>query len=81
MLIKTVVETPRYTGAVYRASGWLRGGTTQGRGRYDRDKLYDKPRKDVWHWHLKRELIYLMERVLPQRSNFGPDSPGPIFGV
>ena len=28
---------PRYTGAVYRASGWTRVGTTQGRGRYDRD--------------------------------------------
>ena len=47
VLIETV-ETPCYTGAVYRASGWLRVGTTQGRGRYDRDKLYDKPRKDVW---------------------------------
>ena len=48
VLIETFVETPRYTGAVYRASGWIRVGTTQGRGRYDRDKLYDKPRKDVW---------------------------------
>ena len=47
-LIETFVETPRYTGAVYRASGWLHVGTTQGRGRYDRDKLFDKPRKDVW---------------------------------
>ena len=40
VLIETFVETPRYTGAVYRASGWLRVGITQGRGRYDRDKLY-----------------------------------------
>ena len=48
VLIETFVETPRYTGAVYRASGWLHVGTTQGRGRYDRDKLFDKPRKDVW---------------------------------
>ena len=42
MLIETFVETPRYTGAVYKASGWIHVGTTQGRGRYDRDKLYDK---------------------------------------
>ena len=28
----TFVETPRYTGAVYRASGWLHAGTTQGAG-------------------------------------------------
>ena len=45
VLIETFVETPRYTGAVYRASGWLHVGTTKGRGRYDRDKLYDKPKK------------------------------------
>ena len=36
VLIETFVETPRYTGAVYRASGWIPVGTTQGRGRYDR---------------------------------------------
>ena len=35
VLIETFVETPRYTGAVYRASGWIHVGTTQGRGRYD----------------------------------------------
>ena len=33
-------------GSVYRASGWTHVGTTQGRGRNDRDKLYDKPKKD-----------------------------------
>ena len=36
VLIETFVETPRHTGAVYNASGWIRVGTTQGRGRYDR---------------------------------------------
>ena len=33
VLIKTFVQPPRYTGAVYKASGWLRVGTTQARGR------------------------------------------------
>ena len=33
VLIETFVETPRYTGAVYKASGWTLVGTTQGRGR------------------------------------------------
>ena len=28
VLIATLVETPRYTGAVYRVSGWIRGGAT-----------------------------------------------------
>ena len=48
VLIETFVETPRYTGAVYRASGWIHVGTTQGRGRYDRYNRHDKPQKDVW---------------------------------
>ena len=30
VLIETFVEAPRYTGAVYRASGWIRVGTTKG---------------------------------------------------
>ena len=32
VLIETFVETPRYTGAVYKASGWIRVGTTQAAG-------------------------------------------------
>ena len=56
VLVETFVETPRFTGALYKASGWTRVGTTQGRGRYDRDKLFAKPIKDIWlrplrkHW-------------------------------
>ena len=32
VLIETFVETPRYTGAVYRASGWTRVGPPRGAG-------------------------------------------------
>ena len=56
VLIETFVETPRYTGAVYKASGWTHVGTTQGRGRYDRQKQYDKPKKDVWLRPLRKRL-------------------------
>ena len=62
VLIETFVETPRYTGAVYRASGWIHVGTTQGRGRYDREKLYDKPRKDVWLRPLRRDWKRTLNR-------------------
>ena len=62
VLIETFVQTPRYTGAVYRASGWLHVGTTQGRGRYDRDKLYDKPRKDVWLRPLRKDWKRILSR-------------------
>ena len=43
-----MIETFEGLHRIYRASGWIHVGTTQGRGRYDRDKLYDKPRKDIW---------------------------------
>ena len=62
VLIETFVETPRYTGAVYRASGWLHVGATQGRGRYDRDKLYDKPRKDIWLRPLRKDWKRALNR-------------------
>ena len=62
MLIETFVETPRYTGAVYRASGWIRVGTTQGRGRYDRDRQSDKPKKDVWLRPLRRDWKRTLNR-------------------
>ena len=62
VLIETFVQTPRYTGAVYKASGWIRVGTTQGRGRYDRDKLYDKPRKDIWLRPLRKDWKRALNR-------------------
>ena len=58
----TFVETPRYTGAVYRASGWTRVGATQGRGRYDRQMQFDKPRKDVWLRPLRKDWIRTLNR-------------------
>ena len=48
VLIETFVETPRYTGAVYRASGWIHVGTTEGRGCYDRYTRRAQPKKDIW---------------------------------
>ena len=48
VLIETFVETPRFTGVLYKASGWAHVGTTQGRGRYDRHTRRDQPKKDIW---------------------------------
>ena len=62
VLIETFVETPRYTGAVYRASGWLHVGTTQGRGRYDRQKQFDKPKKDIWLRPLRKDWKRTLNR-------------------
>ncbi len=48
VLVETFVEVPRFNGGVYRALGWIRVGTTKGRGRYDTAEQYGKPAKDVW---------------------------------
>ena len=62
VLIETFVETPRYTGAVYRASGWTRVGTTQGRGRYDRHTKRDQPKKDIWLRPLRKDWQRTLNR-------------------
>ena len=62
VLIETFVQTPRYTGAVYKASGWTRVGTTQGRGRYDRYSKRDQPKKDIWLRPLRRDWKRTLNR-------------------
>ena len=37
-------------------------GGTQGRRRYDRDKAYDKPRKDIWLRPLRRDWKRTLNR-------------------
>ena len=62
VLIETFVETPRYTGTFYRASGWTRVGTTQGRGRYDWERQIDKPKKEIWLRPLRRDWKRTLNR-------------------
>ena len=62
VLIETLVETPRYTGAVYRASGWTRVGTTQGRGRYDTHTKRAQPKKDIWLRSLRKDWQRTLNR-------------------
>ena len=61
-LLETFVETPRYTGAVYRASGWTRVGTTRGRGRYDRHTKRAQSKKDIWLRPLRKDWQRTLNR-------------------
>ena len=61
-LIEIFVETPRYTGVVYRASGWTRVGATQGRGRYDSNTKRAQPKKDIWLRPLRRDWRRTLNR-------------------
>ena len=62
VLIETFVETPRHTGAVYNASGCIRVGTTQGRGRYDRHTKRAQPKKDIWLRTLRKDWKRTLNR-------------------
>ena len=62
VLIETFVETPRYTGAVYKASGWTHVGATQGRGRYDRHTKRSQPKKDIWLRPLRKDWKRTLNR-------------------
>ena len=62
VLIETFVETPRYTGAVYKASGWIPVGATQGRGRYDRHTKRAQPKKDIWLRPLRKDWKRTLNR-------------------
>ena len=62
VLIETFVETPRYTGAVHRASGWTRIGTTQRRGRCDRLTKRAQPKKDIWLRPLRKDWQRTLNR-------------------
>ena len=62
LLIETFVETPRFTGVTYKASGWTHVGITQGRGRYDRHKKYDKPKKTIWLRPLRKDWKRTLNR-------------------
>ena len=62
VLIETFVETPRFTGALYKASGWTLVGTTKGRGRYDRHTRRDQPKKDIWLRPLRKDWRRTLNR-------------------
>ena len=62
VLMETFVEIPRFTGAVYKASGWIRVGTTRGRGKYDSKNECAKPKKDIWLCPLRKDWKRTLNR-------------------
>ena len=60
VMIETFVETPRFAGTAYKASGWIHVGTTQGRGRQDTRKQYALPKKHIWLKPLRKNWQRLL---------------------
>lgn len=55
LLIETFVEK-RFSGSSYRAANWIELGSTQGRGRMDRNHRKAEPVKSVWVFPLEQNV-------------------------
>ena len=56
VLLETFIDTDRFHGGCYRAANWVHVGTTQGRGKLDRDHSAKLPRKDIWLYPLVKHF-------------------------
>jgi len=54
LLLETFVDSRRYPGTCYRAANWLHLGSSQGRGKMDRDHTQALPVKDIFVYPLHR---------------------------
>lgn len=55
LLLETLVDRSRYSGACYRTASWLSVGLTQGRGRMDRAGSARGERKEILVFPLRRK--------------------------
>jgi hypothetical protein len=60
VLLETFVDAHRFPGTCYRAANWLHVGTTQGRGKLDRDHTARLPRKDIYLYPLTEDCRILL---------------------
>jgi hypothetical protein len=73
-LVESFVETPRHSGASYRAANWTRVGHTCGRGRQDRERTRGETVKAIYVYVLERDFRTPMG--LAERSHsHGPLAP------
>jgi len=56
LLLETFVQSDKFAGTCYKAANWLRIGTTKGRGKLDRNRLYAIPKKDIWIYPLRKNF-------------------------
>jgi hypothetical protein len=62
LLLETFVHTERHLGTCYRAANWICAGTTQGRGKADRQKTFSLPKKLVFLLPLVSNVKTLLTR-------------------
>lgn len=69
-LVETFVDTNRFSGSCYRAANWTRVGSSQGRGRQDRERNGEETAKDVYVYVLAED--FRVRLGLPAYAGLGP---------
>lgn len=68
LLLESLVDPQRFSGTCYRAANWIHVGTTQGRGRMDRNQDVERHVKEIFVYPLHahaRELLCRMPESHP----------------
>ncbi len=68
VLLETYVERERFWATCYQAANWIHVGSTQGRGRQDRENAYGVPVKEVYVYRLEKDA---RQRLCEGMSNRG----------
>jgi hypothetical protein len=63
LLLESLVDPQRFSGICYRAANWIHVGTTQGRGRMDRDRDVDRHVKEIFLYPLHPQARQLLCRT------------------
>jgi hypothetical protein len=69
VLLESLVDPERFSGTCYRAANWIHVGTTQGRGRMDRNQDVERHVKEIFLYPLHPHARELLCRI--------PESPPP----
>lgn len=82
VLLETLVDRSRYTGACYRAANWIPVGLTRGRGRMDSGRTTEIERKEILLYPLRRDwqrqLCQTVQRATGAITHPARDSAGSV---
>ncbi len=63
LLLESFVDPERFSGTCYRAANWIHAGTTQGRGRMDRNQDVERQVKEIFLYPLHPHACDILCRI------------------
>jgi hypothetical protein len=63
LLLESFVDPERFSGTCYRAANWIHAGTTQGRGRMDRNQDVERHVKEIFLYPLHPHAREILRRI------------------